>query len=141
MGEKERLEMEFSRESFDRESMTPLIKCAVDGNTEGMKDLIKNGQCEIDATNILGRSALMYACENCNAAAVKILLDNKAEKEIRSNAGMTSLMWSVVRGDALDCVELLLRHGADKKLKSHNGKNAFQWAEHKEHIKAMEVLS
>merc|ERR1711907_89677 len=174
MGEKERLEMEFSRESFDRESMTPLIKCAVDGNTEGMKDMIKNGQCEIDATNILGRTALMYACENCNAAAVQILLDNRAEKEIRSNAGMTSLMWaaysssvacmellikagadinaqdnigmtpmmwSVVRGDALDCVELLLRHGADKKLKSHNGKNAFQWAEHKEHIKAMEVLS
>ena len=49
--EKERLEMELSRESFDRESMSPLIKSAVDGNVESVKQLIEKGQCEVDAVN------------------------------------------------------------------------------------------
>jgi len=125
--EKERLEMEFSRESFDRESMTPLIKCAVDGNTEGMKNMINNGECEIDATNILGRTALMYACENCNAAAVQILLDNKAEKEIRSNAGMTSLMWAAY-SSSVACMELLIKAGADINAKDNIGMTPMMWS-------------
>lgn len=125
--EKERLEMEFSRESFDRESMTPLIKCAVDGNTEGMKNMINNGECEIDATNILGRTALMYACENCNAAAVQILLDNKAEKEIRSNIGMTSLMWAAY-SSSVACMELLIKAGADINAKDNIGMTPMMWS-------------
>ena len=106
--EKERLEMELSRESFDRESMSPLIKCAVDGSVAGVKELIDEGHCELDAVNILGRSALMYAAESCNAAVVQILLSNKADKEIRSNAGMTSLMWACYAGSTA-CVELLVQ--------------------------------
>lgn len=125
--EKERLEMELSRESFDRESMTPLIKCAVDGNTEGMKSMIAAGECEIDAVNILGRSALMYACESCNAAAVQILLSNNADKEIRSNAGMTSLMWAAYSG-SVACMELLIDAGADINAKDNIGMTPMMWS-------------
>ena len=124
--EKERLEMEFSRESFDRESMTPLIKCAVDGNTENMTKMIKLGECEIDASNILGRTALMYACENCNAAAVQLLLDNKANTEIRSNAGMTSLMWAAY-ANSMSCMEVLIKAGANIDAKDNIGMTSMMW--------------
>ena len=64
---------------------------------------------------------LMAAALSADAAAMRRLLDRKADPNARNAAGATALMWSV--GD-IDKVRLLLERGADANLRSDDDRTA-----------------
>lgn len=63
---------------------------------------------------------LIKAAQGGHADAVRVLLDAKADPNIRGFAGKTALYWAVERGYA-DVVGQLLDHGADPNIKSAAG--------------------
>ncbi len=63
---------------------------------------------------------LMKAAQGGHVAAVRVLLDAKADPNIRGFAGKTALYWAVERGYG-EVVSLLLERGADADIKTNAG--------------------
>ncbi|HSB12011.1 MAG TPA: ankyrin repeat domain-containing protein, partial [Blastocatellia bacterium] len=66
-----------------------------------------------------GTTPLMQAVMYGDAGSVRSLLDNRADPNIRNEAGATALMWAV---DDLEKTRLLLDHGADVNATSDDGR-------------------
>jgi ankyrin repeat protein len=99
---------------------TPLMYAAAFGSLQSMKTLLAAG-ADPNAVNAFGATALMWSVSQ--PAKVKLLLDRKANVNIKAKNGRTALMiaaWSPGSDRVLD---LLLAHGADPKLKAEDGTN------------------
>jgi ankyrin repeat protein len=68
--------------------------------------------CDIDAQDVHGMTALMYAALRGHTASVKVLIEHKASLELQSSQRFTALMYAV-RNNHLDTVQALLRAKAD----------------------------
>lgn len=68
---------------------TPLLAAASWGKTENFKILIVTPNLEIDAQNIKGETALMFAVENGNPVMVQDLLGRGASIKLKNNKGET----------------------------------------------------
>jgi ankyrin repeat protein len=68
-----------------------------------------------------GSTPLMYAVLYGDADAVRLLLDNGADPNVRNEAGASALMWAA---DDLEKTRLLLRRGADVNARSDDGRTA-----------------
>jgi ankyrin repeat protein len=90
---------------------TPLMRAALDGNTERVKELIHQGT-DINQRDDNGRTALMFAVINMHYETMKVLLEHGADVNARSNKGGTALMGAASAGD-LRMVQALLDKGAD----------------------------
>jgi ankyrin repeat protein len=90
---------------------TPLMRAALAGNTERVKELIHQG-ADINRRDDNGRTALMFAVINTHYETMKVLLEYGADVNARSNQGGTALMGSALAGD-LRMVQALLDKGAD----------------------------
>jgi len=90
---------------------TALMRAALDGNTEKVKELIHQG-AEINQRDDIGRTALMFAAINTHYETMKVLLELGADVNARSNKGGTALMGAATAGD-LRMVQALLDKGAD----------------------------
>jgi uncharacterized protein len=90
---------------------TPLMRAALDGNTERVKELIHQG-ADINQRDGNGRTALMFAVINTHYETMKVLLEYGADVNAKSNKGGTALMGAASAGD-LRMVQALLDKGAD----------------------------
>ena len=90
---------------------TPLMRSALDGNTERVKELIHQG-ADINQRDDNGRTALMFAVINTHYETMKVLLEYGADVNAKSNKGGTALMGAATAGD-LRMVQALLDKGAD----------------------------
>ena len=90
---------------------TPLMRAALDGNTETVKELIRRG-ADINQRDDNGRTALMFAVINSHYETMKALLEYGADVNAKSNTGGTALMGAALAGD-LSMVQALLDKGAD----------------------------
>ena len=72
-----------------------------------------------------GSTPLMYAVLYGDADAVRLLLDNGADPNVRNEAGASALMWAV---DNLEKTRLLLQRGADVNARSDDGRTALSIA-------------
>ena len=90
---------------------TALMRAALNGNTETVKDLIHQG-VDINQRDENGRTALMFAVINTHYETVKVLLEYGADVNAMSNRGGTALMGAASAGD-LRMVQALLDKGAD----------------------------
>ena len=90
---------------------TPLMRAALDGNTERVKELIHQG-ADINQRDDNGRTALMFAAINMHYETMKLLLEFGADVNARSDKGGTALMGAASAGD-LKMVQALLDKGAD----------------------------
>jgi len=90
---------------------TALMRAALDGNTETVKELIHQG-ADIDQRDDTGRTALIFAVVNSHYETVKVLLEYGADVQAKSNQGGTALMGAALAGD-LNTVQALLDKGAD----------------------------
>jgi len=73
-------------------------------------------------------TVLTLASMNPSGEGIKLLLDNGADVNDRSENGITALMMAAAYGRK-DMVELLLAKGADSALKDKEGKTAAMWLE------------
>jgi ankyrin repeat protein len=90
---------------------TALMRAALDGNTETVKELIHQG-VDINQRDENGRTALMFAAINSHYETTKVLLEAGADVQVKSNMGGTALMGAALAGD-LNAVQALLDKGAD----------------------------
>jgi uncharacterized protein len=90
---------------------TPLMRGALDGNTERVQELIHQG-ADINQRDDYGRTALMFAVVNNHYETMKVLLESGADVNVKSNKGGTALMLAASAGD-LSMVQALLDKGAD----------------------------
>ncbi|HEY8187759.1 MAG TPA: ankyrin repeat domain-containing protein [Pyrinomonadaceae bacterium] len=89
---------------------TALMRAALDGNTEKVKELIHQG-ADINQRDDNGRTALMFAVINTHYETMKVLLEYGADVNAKSNKGGTALMGAASGGD-LRMVQALLDGGA-----------------------------
>jgi len=77
---------------------TPLMRAALDGNTERVKELIHQG-ADINQRDNNGRTALMFAVINTHYETMKVLLEYGADVNVKSNTGGTALMAAALAGE------------------------------------------
>jgi len=97
---------------------TPLMYAAAYGSLQSMKILLKGG-ADVDAVNAFGATALMWSVSQ--PEKVKLLLDHKANVNIKAKDGRTALIVAAFSPGSDHVVDLLLAHGADPKAKSEDG--------------------
>ena len=90
---------------------TPLMRAALNGNTERVKELLDQG-VDINLKDDEGRTALIFAVINTHYETMKLLLEHGADVNVKSNRGGTALMAAALAGD-LRMVQALLDKGAD----------------------------
>src|SRR5215468_7198890 len=86
---------------------TALMRAALDGDTESVRELINQG-ADINQRDDNGRTALMFAAMNMHYETMKVLLANGADVRIRSTDGGTALMAAAGIAGDLRMVEALL---------------------------------
>ena len=82
----------------DRDTMTPLILAAFEGNAACVEALVKSG-AKTEARAKDGRTALIYAAGWGDAQKVRALIDGKANLDARAADGMTAVMFAAARGE------------------------------------------
>ncbi len=90
---------------------TPLMRAALDGNTEKVRELLHQG-ADINQRDDNGRTALIFAVINTHYETMKVLLEYGADVNVKSNTGGTALMAAALAGD-IRVVQALLDKGAD----------------------------
>jgi ankyrin repeat protein len=87
------------------------MRAALDGNTERVRELIRQG-ADINQRDDNDRTALMFAVINRHYETMKVLLEYGADVNAKSNKEGTALMAAALAGD-LQMVQALLDKGAD----------------------------
>lgn len=89
------------------------------GDWPAVKALLHKEPTAVNRRGFGGSTPLMYAVLYGDVEAVRFLLENGAEANLRNEAGATALMWAM---DDLDKTRLLLRNGADVNARSDDGR-------------------
>ena len=97
---------------------------------------------DVNATNALGRTALMFASSYGFLAIVNDLLAHRADPNLvpKDSTGWTALIAAAHNGHR-EVVTMLLGHGADASIADKQGKTALAWAEARGHVKVAQALS
>lgn len=85
---------------------TALMRAALEGNTDTVRELIQEG-VDINQRDENGRTALMFAVMNSHYETMKVLLEHGADVQAKSDQGGTALMAAALSGD-LRMVQALL---------------------------------
>ena len=122
-----------------RHGHTALMRAALDGNTETVKELIHQ-DVDINQKDENGRTALMFAVVNSHYETMKVLLEYGADVQVKSNEGGTALMGAALAGD-LRMVQALLDRGAHvhARLRGKN-ESAVTLAESHGHAEVVRLL-
>ena len=80
---------------------TPLMRAALEGNTDKVKELIHQG-ADINQRDDNGRTALMFAVINAHYETMKLLVEYGADVNAKSNQGGTALMGGCSGGRSQD---------------------------------------
>jgi len=80
-------------------TVTPLIQAVFDNNFEEFKSLLQKGNVDIDATDIVGYTALMYAAQEGNIRMVKMLLKYNADIHFKGRSGITAYDIALDKGN------------------------------------------
>jgi len=102
---------ELSAAEENDQGHTSLMRAALDGNTERLKELLHHG-ADVNQRDDNGRTALMFAVFNTHYEAMRVLLEHGADVNVKSNKGGTALMAAALAGD-LRMIQALLDKGAD----------------------------
>src|SRR5687767_15167984 len=91
---------------------TPLHLAAQVGNANVIAPLVASG-AQVSALTATGATALMHAAHSGNADAVRILIENGADPNVKETAnGQTALMFAAA-SDRVEALKLLIARGAD----------------------------
>ena len=117
----------------------PLLNASASGDTERVRDLLRNGHHANDSFPIVGTCPLILASANGHAETVAALLDAGADIHARDLTGWTALHAAAFRGDRAT-VSLLLERGAVLQKSRWYLPNPAQVAEMSGHPEIIDLL-
>jgi uncharacterized protein len=109
------------------EPPSDLIGAARRGDAAAVTRLLRSGADPNERGGINGWTALMHAVHKQQPAAVRALLEGKADADARAGKGYTALIMAAGYGNE-EIVRLLLEHGADPMIKASDGETALNAA-------------
>ena len=116
-----------------------MMRAALEGRTGAVGALLRRGAA-VNARDIEGRTALMFAVINGHADTVKALLEHGADVNAKADDGGTALMLAACGGNG-EIARALLDHGADVGGKfTLTGKTALALAEEHGYSAIVELL-
>ena len=123
----------------DNEKHTPLMWASFNGHTAVVEYLIEH-KAKVNALDVNGRNALMYASSGPFAETVGLLINKGSSVNVQGKLeGFTALMTAAAEGQ-LEVVRVLLQHGADPALKDEDDDTAESFALEKGHSAVVELL-
>ena len=122
---------------INKEGITPLILACYKGNNEVAAYLVNIVQ-DLNASSEIG-TALMACATKGNIAIARLLLEKKADPNIKDAYGNTALAFAV-QFKNIELVELLLEYNADKTQRDDLGKTAFEYAAFSNHPVLVDLL-
>ena len=114
-----------------------LLSAAKQENLELVKEAIAEG-ADVNA-KINNSTALHIISQSGNTEIAKVLIDNKADVNIKVKTGITPLMVASYYGNR-DIVKLLLDNGANANIFAQNGDTPLSIAENKNHRDIVNLL-
>jgi len=119
--------------------VTPLMTAAYNGEMEAAEALLADG-VDPNAKDDDRRTALMFAAAKGHTGIVNLLLNYRADPNLRELAyGRTALMGAAHKGH-LDTVEALLAGDADANAKDNDHMTAMDLAKEAEHSEIVQML-
>ena len=85
-----------SLDDLDEYGFTPLIECAITGQLDTMKQLLKRG-VDVNKPDATGSTALHWAVDHDNYEMTTLLLQNGANPNAYTTAGLSILVYPVLR--------------------------------------------
>ena len=92
-------------------------------SSQSLEDCIAQYSLDLDSLDYLGNTALIWATQRNDIAAVRTLLNAGANPNIQNSAGSSALFYASACS-TLPCVSLLICAGSDLDLLNHYGDNA-----------------
>ncbi len=118
----EKKQQAFSSTSSSKPEPTALHKAIADGDFEAVTKLFVD-KVDVNYKDRDGDTPAMIACMCGNAKSLKLLIDAKADLNLRSNHGFTALMKACTldsKEAALECAKLIIDAGADLTVSTSN---------------------
>ena len=115
-----------------------LITGARHGNLRMIEAALGAG-ASIQATDEIGRTALMWAAFRGATETVAYLIDSGSDVNARDSRDRTALMWAAIAGNG-EAIGLLLHRGADVALVDANGTDATGHASAENHQHVVDQL-
>lgn len=110
------------------------------GDLEKVKAELASGK-DVDAKDIVGQTALMYAAEQGRLDVVKYLVENGADVNAQSDRrGRGTALIYASAANRITTMEYLLEHGADINATSTIDETALIWATALGHVKSVRFL-
>ncbi|RSL97127.1 hypothetical protein CDV31_013195 [Fusarium ambrosium] len=85
-----------------------------------IKQVLATGDVDVNSRDDRGQTPLHRAAKEGNEAVARLLLEYRADKEVKSNGNQTPLHCAAEEGSEA-VARLLLEHGADKEVKDYTG--------------------
>lgn len=112
-----------SLDDIDEYGFTPLIECAITRQVH-IAEILLEKKVNVNKPDVTGRTALHWAVDFNDMEMVELLLNNGANPNAYTSAGLSTLVYPVLRGQDL-LKQLLYEHGGtlDFALDFINGKS------------------
>ncbi|KAF7250314.1 Ankyrin repeat and death domain-containing protein 1B [Varanus komodoensis] len=107
-------------------------------NLDTMERLFRNN-VNINAVNILKRTALHFAVAGNHVSAVDFLLHHKARVDIADKHGLSAIHLAAWSGN-LDIMLMLIKAGADQKAKNKEGLNVLHFAAQNNNVRIVDYF-
>ncbi|MDX2153094.1 MAG: ankyrin repeat domain-containing protein [Bryobacteraceae bacterium] len=107
--------------------LTPLIVAIRAADINAARSLLEGGAHPDKPGGINRWPPLLHAVHKRQSAAVRLLLDHRANPNAAPASGYTALMMAAAYGDA-ETVRLLLSRGANPRLRTRSGQTALHFA-------------
>ena len=102
----------------DSEENTPLIAATMARRRSVIELTID--ECDVDAANVRGQTALMFACQNADLPTAEALFEAGASPDLKDESDRSALAYAVRSGDP-NVVRYMLDHGCDPNETAYPG--------------------
>ena len=123
----------------DLDGRTPLHLACAENNLSLVSYLTSLEECDLDAHDILQRTALHWAAVSGHHHLVSILLEKGASDHVKDGVGATPLHYACSKNHA-QCVAALLSRPNASFLMDNERRSALTWAVAKGHVQTVRIL-
>jgi palmitoyltransferase len=118
------------RQLRDQQGYLPIHIAAQNGQPYTLLYLAALPSADVDAADLHGRTALIWAAYRGHVEVCQVLLGEGAAIEAKDRSGYTALLWAVIKGNA-QIARLLLQAGADPAEPDGDGRSCADWQREK----------